>query len=152
MYLTILFCPAGGSLSPVLKQAYLPVVDYQTCSSPSWWGSTVNNNMVCGGDGKEAGCNVSFILQKKKKTMLPERNTGSFYIIKIINLFFSQGDSGGPLNCLNGGKYYVHGIASFVSGLGCNTYQKPTVFTRVSAFINWINTVSIKGFYYQRYS
>lgn len=91
MYLTILFCPAGGSLSPVLKQAYLPVVDYQTCSSPSWWGSTVNNNMVCGGDGKEAGCNVSFILRNKKKTMLPERNTGSFYIIKIINLFFFPG-------------------------------------------------------------
>lgn len=67
MYLTILFCPAGGSLSPVLKQAYLPVVDYQTCSSPSWWGSTVKNNMVCGGDGKEAGCNVSFILQKKEE-------------------------------------------------------------------------------------
>ncbi|CAI5686819.1 elastase-1 [Oreochromis niloticus] len=98
----------GGSLSPQLKQAYLPLVDYPTCSSPSWWGSTVNNNMVCAGGGNEAGCN---------------------------------GDSGGPLNCLNGGQYYVHGIASFVSGLGCNTYQKPTVFTRVSAFINWINSI-----------
>ncbi|XP_010219327.1 PREDICTED: proproteinase E-like, partial [Tinamus guttatus] len=27
----------------------------------------------------------------------------------------------------------------FVSSLGCNTLQKPTVFTRVSAFTDWID-------------
>ncbi|NWX47260.1 CEL3B elastase, partial [Steatornis caripensis] len=37
-----------------------------------------------------------------------------------------------------GGSWEVHGIASFVSALGCNTLQKPTVFTRVSAFEDWI--------------
>ncbi|XP_012708804.1 elastase-1 [Fundulus heteroclitus] len=52
-----------------------------------------------------------------------------------------NGDSGGPLNCQVSGKYYVHGIASFVSGLGCNAYQKPTVFTRVSAYISWMNSI-----------
>ncbi|XP_015258634.1 PREDICTED: elastase-1-like [Cyprinodon variegatus] len=52
-----------------------------------------------------------------------------------------NGDSGGPLNCQVSGKYYVHGIASFVSGYGCNYPQKPTVFTRVSAYINWINSI-----------
>ncbi|KAM4740226.1 elastase-1-like [Anableps anableps] len=52
-----------------------------------------------------------------------------------------NGDSGGPLNCQVSGKYYVHGIASFVSGLGCNYYQKPTVFTRVSAYISWMNSI-----------
>ncbi|XP_055055096.1 chymotrypsin-like elastase family member 2A [Misgurnus anguillicaudatus] len=50
------------------------------------------------------------------------------------------GDSGGPLNCKNSnGIWEVHGIASFVSGLGCNTLKKPTVFTRVSAFNDWID-------------
>ncbi|KAM7402429.1 hypothetical protein PAMP_017671 [Pampus punctatissimus] len=98
----------GGSLSAQLKQAYLPVVDHEICTSPDWWGSTVKNSMVCAGGGAEAGCN---------------------------------GDSGGPLNCLVDGKYYVHGIASFVSGYGCNTFQKPTVFTRVSAYIDWIDLV-----------
>ncbi|XP_029286564.1 LOW QUALITY PROTEIN: elastase-1-like [Cottoperca gobio] len=98
----------GGSLSTQLKQAYLPLVDYKTCSSRGWWGSTVSSTMVCGGGGAEAGCN---------------------------------GDSGGPLNCLVNGKYHVHGIASFVSGYGCNTPKKPTVFTRVSAYIDWMNTV-----------
>ncbi|KAL4623193.1 chymotrypsin-like elastase family member 2A [Arapaima gigas] len=51
-----------------------------------------------------------------------------------------NGDSGGPLNCRNSdGVWEVHGIASFVSGLGCNYQKKPTVFTRVSAFNDWID-------------
>ncbi|XP_039097261.1 chymotrypsin-like elastase family member 1 [Hyaena hyaena] len=52
-----------------------------------------------------------------------------------------QGDSGGPLHCLLNGKYTVHGVTSFVSSLGCNVSRKPTVFTRVSAYISWINNV-----------
>ncbi|XP_034143220.1 elastase-1-like [Esox lucius] len=50
-----------------------------------------------------------------------------------------NGDSGGPLNCQVRRRYYVHGVTSFGSGAGCNTFQKPTVFTRVSAYIDWIN-------------
>lgn len=53
-----------------------------------------------------------------------------------------QGDSGGPLNCpADNGTWQVHGIASFVSPSGCNTLKKPTMFTRVSAFIDWIEEV-----------
>lgn len=54
----------------------------------------------------------------------------------------SQGDSGGPLNCLVGGSYSVQGVTSFVSASGCNTPKKPTVFTRVSAYISWMEGVS----------
>ncbi|CAJ0919649.1 unnamed protein product [Ranitomeya imitator] len=100
----------GGSLPSILQQAPLPVVAHSTCSTSSYWGSTVKTTMVCaGGNGVQAGCN---------------------------------GDSGGPLNCAVGGVFQVHGIASFVSSLGCNAYLKPTVFTRVSAYISWINSVS----------
>ncbi|KAM4806220.1 proproteinase E isoform X2 [Urocitellus parryii] len=50
-----------------------------------------------------------------------------------------NGDSGGPLNCpAEDGSWQVHGVTSFVSALGCNTLKKPTVFTRVSAFNEWI--------------
>ncbi|XP_070812102.1 proproteinase E-like [Pituophis catenifer annectens] len=53
-----------------------------------------------------------------------------------------NGDSGGPLNCpAADGRWYVQGIASFVSIWGCNTLQKPTVFTRVSAFVPWIEQI-----------
>lgn len=33
-------------------------------------------------------------------------------------------------------------MTSFVSAFGCNTRKKPTVFTRVSAFNDWIEEVS----------
>ncbi|XP_070706923.1 elastase-1-like [Pempheris klunzingeri] len=98
----------SGNLSPELKQAYLPLVGHETCSSSEWWGSTVKTTMVCGGGGAESGCN---------------------------------GDSGGPLNCLFNEKYYVHGIASFVFAYGCNYPKKPTVFTRVSAYIEWMDSI-----------
>uniref|UniRef100_A0AAY4B716 pancreatic elastase II n=1 Tax=Denticeps clupeoides TaxID=299321 RepID=A0AAY4B716_9TELE len=53
-----------------------------------------------------------------------------------------NGDSGGPLNCVNrDGAWEVHGIVSFGSGLSCNFPKKPTVFTRVSAYMDWINAV-----------
>uniref|UniRef100_A0A671L6B3 pancreatic elastase II n=1 Tax=Sinocyclocheilus anshuiensis TaxID=1608454 RepID=A0A671L6B3_9TELE len=51
-----------------------------------------------------------------------------------------NGDSGGPLNCAGSdGAWEVHGIVSFGSGLSCNYNKKPTVFTRVSAYVDWIS-------------
>lgn len=56
-----------------------------------------------------------------------------------------QGDSGGPLNCqAENGSWEVRGIVSFGSGLSCNTLKKPTVFTRVSAYIDWIRQVGVR--------
>ncbi|XP_051894939.1 chymotrypsin-like elastase family member 2A [Pristis pectinata] len=53
-----------------------------------------------------------------------------------------NGDSGGPLNCQAAdGTWEVHGLTSFVSKMGCNVKRKPTVFTRVSAYNNWIAQV-----------
>uniref|UniRef100_A0A670ZW93 Peptidase S1 domain-containing protein n=1 Tax=Pseudonaja textilis TaxID=8673 RepID=A0A670ZW93_PSETE len=96
----------GGPLPAKLQQALLPVVDYNHCRKPDWWGGSVKPSMVCAGGDIKSGCN---------------------------------GDSGGPLNCRGkDGKWYVHGIASFVSAMGCNALRKPTVFTRVSAFNGWI--------------
>nr|AAH95714.1 Zgc:112266 [Danio rerio] len=99
----------GGSLSAQLKQAYLPVVDYETCSHSDWWGSIMKQTMICaGGTTTASSC---------------------------------HGDSGSPLNCLFNGQYVVHGVNCSVASTGCNTYKKPTVFTRVSAYINWINQI-----------
>ncbi|XP_010193184.1 PREDICTED: proproteinase E-like, partial [Mesitornis unicolor] len=59
---------------------------------------------------------------------------------RLSSAYWHGGDSGGPLNCQAAdGHWEVHGIASFVSGLGCNALKKPTVFTRVSAFEDWID-------------
>uniref|UniRef100_A0A8C5KEP8 pancreatic elastase II n=2 Tax=Jaculus jaculus TaxID=51337 RepID=A0A8C5KEP8_JACJA len=100
----------NGASPDILQQGRLLVVDFATCSSPTWWGSSVKTNMVCaGGDGVISSCN---------------------------------GDSGGPLNCqASNGQWQVHGIVSFGSTLGCNYPRKPSVFTRVSNYISWINSV-----------
>ncbi|XP_056241364.1 chymotrypsin-like elastase family member 2A isoform X1 [Seriola aureovittata] len=60
-----------------------------------------------------------------------------------------NGDSGGPLNCQSpDGSWEVHGVVSFGSSMGCNYPKKPSVFTRVSAYIPWINNVSGKNLKY----
>ncbi|KAI4806916.1 hypothetical protein KUCAC02_017706 [Chaenocephalus aceratus] len=51
-----------------------------------------------------------------------------------------QGDSGGPLNCFTGGAWRVHGVVSYGPS-GCNQLTKPTVFTRVSSFKDWIYSI-----------
>nr|XP_011725183.2 chymotrypsin-like elastase family member 2A [Macaca nemestrina] len=52
---------ANGPLPDVLQQGRLLVVDYATCSSSGWWGSTVKTSMICaGGDGKISSCNGDF--------------------------------------------------------------------------------------------
>jgi len=52
-----------------------------------------------------------------------------------------NGDSGGPVNCPSGGGHVVAGIASFVftSAGNCLT-TRPSVYTRSSAYLAWINT------------
>ncbi|KAM6296233.1 chymotrypsin-like elastase family member 3B [Aegotheles albertisi] len=98
----------GGQMPERLQQALMPVVDFDHCTQPDWWGSlAIRRTMICAGGAEKSGCN---------------------------------GDSGGPLNCqADDGTWEVHGIASFVSALGCNAPKKPTVFTRVSAFEGWIS-------------
>lgn len=154
-FLYLLFL-AGGSLSAQLKQAYLPLVDHANCSRSDWWGSTVKNTMVCAGGSAESGCNVSHLLHEEKEKKVAHNIfiflalgyifvITVFLILKILSFISSQGDSGGPLNCLVNGKYYVHGVTSFVSGWGCNYPKKPTVFTRVSAYMEWMDSVSINA-------
>ncbi|XP_069614736.1 chymotrypsin-like elastase family member 1 [Ranitomeya imitator] len=50
-----------GFLPSILQQAPLPIVDYSTCSTSSYWGSSAKTRTVCaGGNGIQAGCKGDF--------------------------------------------------------------------------------------------
>lgn len=51
-----------------------------------------------------------------------------------------QGDSGGPLQCAQDGQYKLIGIVSWGSS-NCHP-AAPTVFTRISAYRDWITSVT----------
>ncbi|XP_068445519.1 ovochymase-2 [Clinocottus analis] len=108
-------------VSEKLNQAALPIVDFQTCSKPAYWWDTLRPSMICAGYES------------------PDELKSA-----------CQGDSGGPFACAVGGTstaWEVHGIVSF-GAKGCIKDKKPSVFTRVSAFSDWIND-NMKKFIYE---
>ncbi|RUS85434.1 hypothetical protein EGW08_006825, partial [Elysia chlorotica] len=54
-----------------------------------------------------------------------------------------QGDSGGPLMCEREGRWHQAGIVS--AGYECGSPGVPTIYTRVSQFVDWIKTTMAEG-------
>lgn len=70
-------------------------------------------------------------------------STWTFSSCVCSHCYLSQGDSGGPLSCFTDGAWRVHGVVSYGPAGECNQVSKPTVFTRVSSFQDWISSVSL---------
>ncbi|XP_029115121.1 ovochymase-1 [Scleropages formosus] len=113
----------GNSMAPkaaeTLNQVALPVISCETCKRMDYWWFQVKPSMICCGYTK------------------PDE-------LKSV----CQGDSGGPLVCQDtpGGPWEVHGITSF-GPIGCIMDKKPSVFTRSSAYISWMENVIRKDIY-----
>ncbi|XP_031423917.1 elastase-1 [Clupea harengus] len=118
-------------------------------------GQVLNHNHPCyisGWGRTSTGGNLSAQLKQAYLPVVDHRtcSSGSWWGGTVKNTMVCagggkdsgcQGDSGGPLNCQLNNRYYVHGVTSFVSGRGCNEVRKPTVFTRVSAYIGWMENI-----------
>ena len=59
--------------------------------------------------------------------------------ISTLCLFLHQGDEGGPLVSQANDQWYLVGIVSFSEG--CARENRPTVFTRVAAYEDWIRPI-----------
>ncbi|XP_075705835.1 ovochymase-2-like [Rhinoderma darwinii] len=114
----------GNSMAPKaaegLNQVALPVITYEVCKTPQYWWFQIKDSMICAG----------YVLPDELKSVC-------------------QGDSGGPLVCpstTQSSKWEVHGITSF-GPIGCIMDKKPSVFTRTSAHLDWIDTIIKKDIY-----
>ncbi|CAH2301357.1 ovochymase-2-like [Pelobates cultripes] len=106
----------GNSLAPkaaeALNQVALPVIPYEICKTPQYWWFQMRDTMICAG----------YDLPDELKSVC-------------------QGDSGGPLACQSlqdSSTWEVHGVTSF-GVVGCIMDKKPSVFTRTSAYIDWLH-------------
>lgn len=106
------------SLAESLNQARLPIIDFNTCRQKKFWGNRVRDSMICAGFRDTEGPPAA-----------------------------CQGDSGGPLLCqLGRDRWEVHGVVSF-GPIGCTVENKPSVFTRTSTYIPWIEATRIRDFF-----
>jgi len=98
----------GGQATRTLYEVELTLFNRSTCNQPSWYANRLTDNMVCAGN-IEGG-----------------RGT-------------CTGDSGGPLACVDGSlkDWKLYGVTSW-GKLPCGGPDSPTVFTCVSAFVEWI--------------
>nr|XP_046272112.1 tolloid-like protein 2 [Scatophagus argus] len=109
----------NAKVAEALNQVALPVVPYDTCKRMDYWWFQVKTSMICCG----------YTLPDELKSVC-------------------QGDSGGPLVCQDtpGAPWEVHGITSF-GPIGCIMNKKPSVFTRSSAYLPWIENVIRRDIY-----
>ncbi|XP_065650496.1 transmembrane protease serine 9 isoform X4 [Hydra vulgaris] len=104
-----------GSMTNILQEAKMNVVDRQTCENLNrkTIPTTISKGMLCAGDGgatPTSGC---------------------------------HGDSGGPLVCNVGGKWFVHGAVSHGSG-DCRSSKTYTVFANIGYFRSWIDNAMLQ--------
>ena len=101
----------GGKATRSLHEVELTLFNLSTCNQPTWYANFLTDNMICAG---YAGGG---------------RGTCS-------------GDSGGPLACVDKAMktWRLIGLTSWAK-VPCAGPQSPTIFTRVSAFVPWINSV-----------
>nr|XP_021546143.1 ovochymase-1 [Neomonachus schauinslandi] len=117
--------------SKTMQEAMVPLISSTSCRS--YWGLDIKNTNICGGAVGSSSCmppfeNIDFDLSQRPVT------SANCLVPSAV------GDSGGPLQCAHDGQYELIGIVSWGSS-NCQP-SAPTVFARVSAYRDWIASVT----------
>lgn len=68
-----------------LNQAFLPIIDFETCSKPAYWWDTLRPSMICAGyespDELKSACQVRKELKTKKKTAGHAADWGNYFSV-----------------------------------------------------------------------
>ncbi|CAG2106232.1 unnamed protein product, partial [Medioppia subpectinata] len=121
------------NIQPICLSSNIILPDNPTCVAIGW--------------GRTESDKPSKTLQKVKLPMVQNKKCDIQLCAKNTeraNADVCKGDSGGPLSCQMGqGTWVQTGIASYVDGSrDCGMARKPSVFTRVSAYIDWIDAIT----------
>ncbi|KAK6185043.1 hypothetical protein SNE40_007365 [Patella caerulea] len=96
------------------------------------------------GWGSTQGTGDRMLLQELKVNVSTVQSCSTYYSAEVSHRQVCagrydhqacQGDSGSPLSCFLQGRWYVVGIVSWGDD---NCHGRPSVFTRISAFTDWI--------------
>ncbi|ESO87199.1 hypothetical protein LOTGIDRAFT_106924, partial [Lottia gigantea] len=100
-----------------LKQAIVPIVDYDKCHKLQGYDEFLTPRMLCAG-----------------------YEYGGVDACKL--------DSGGPLQCFSRDRWILTGITSWGDGGGesCAEPLKPGVYTRITSYVHWIQTMLYKDY------
>ncbi|GIY95979.1 clotting factor B [Caerostris extrusa] len=128
----------GGSGSDILQEIQLQVAPLSSCrrsyeefEESKALSQGITTGMICASDPKRKGdsCKVGSRQQNKQNA----RRT------RYRKPRLAWGDSGGPLMMEYEGRWIQVGIVSF--GYRCGDEGYPGVYTRVSAYMRWINRI-----------
>lgn len=144
----------NATAAEALNQVALPVVDHDTCKRMDYWWFQVKTSMICCGytlpDELKSVCQVKFCVKGRHDEDVCKDQSVSLHSMSqfFVWLHSVQGDSGGPLVCQDemASPWEVHGITSF-GPIGCIMNKKPSVFTRTSAYVPWIENIIREDIY-----
>jgi secreted trypsin-like serine protease len=116
-----------------------PNLEAGTIVTPSGWGKDSDDSWFISDNLREV--TVPVISNEDCKAIYSIIYDGSICIDSSNGRGTCSGDSGGPMNYVQDGRTYTRGVVSFGSSAGCESGY-PDAFTRVSYFLDWIETNS----------